>query len=46
MDIKEIRPEELKVDAFIVEKMDEIASGVGDGLAVNALSGLDFRQSI
>jgi len=39
MDIKEIRPEELKVDAFIAEKVDEIASTVGDGLAVNALSG-------
>jgi GMP synthase (glutamine-hydrolysing) len=39
MDIKEIRPEELKVDAFIEEKVDEIASRVGDGLAVNALSG-------
>jgi GMP synthase (glutamine-hydrolysing) len=39
MDIKEIRPEELNVDAFIAEKVGEIASSVGDGLAINALSG-------
>jgi len=39
MDIKEIRPEELNVDAFIAEKVEVISSSVGDGLAINALSG-------
>lgn len=37
--IKEIRPEELKVDEFIAEKVKEIRQVVGDGVAVNALSG-------
>ena len=39
MDIQEIRLEELDPDKFIVEKIEEISSVVGDGLAVNALSG-------
>ena len=39
MVIEEIRTEKLKVDKFIEEKVDEIAKTVGDGLAVNALSG-------
>ncbi|MFB0532960.1 MAG: ExsB family transcriptional regulator, partial [Desulfatiglandales bacterium] len=39
MDIKEIRLEELDTDKFITEKIEEISSTVGDGLAINALSG-------
>lgn len=39
MAIEEIRTEDLKVDKFIEEKVNEIAKTVGDGLAVNALSG-------
>ena len=39
MAIKEIRTEDLKVESFIEEKVKEITSVVGDGLAVNALSG-------
>lgn len=39
MEIKEIRLEELNASEFIEEKIQEISSIVGDGLAVNALSG-------
>jgi len=39
MSIKEIRAEELQVEGFIDEKVKEISSIVGDGLAVNTLSG-------
>ncbi|MHC4490463.1 MAG: GMP synthase (glutamine-hydrolyzing) [Planctomycetota bacterium] len=37
--IHEIRIENLSPDAFIQEKIAEIASAVGDGVAINALSG-------
>ena len=37
--IKEITANELNTDAFIEEKAQEISSLVGDGLAINALSG-------
>ena len=39
MDIKEIEAKDLDVQKFVDEKVAEIASLVGDGLAVNALSG-------
>ena len=39
MDIREIRLEELDSDQFIAEKIEEVSSIVGDGLAINALSG-------
>jgi len=39
MDIKEIRLEELDTEKFITEKIEEISSIIGDGLAINALSG-------
>jgi len=39
MDIKEIRLEELDAEKFVTEKVEEISSIVGDGSAVNALSG-------
>jgi GMP synthase (glutamine-hydrolysing) len=39
MEMKEITSEELDIGRFIQEKVDEIASIVGDGLAINALSG-------
>jgi len=39
MDIQEIGLEELDVEAFIEEQTQAIASAVGDGVAVNALSG-------
>ncbi len=39
MAIEEISTEKLKVEKFIEEKVDEISRTVGDGLAVNALSG-------
>jgi GMP synthase (glutamine-hydrolysing) len=37
--IKEIRQDELNAENFIKEKTDEIAGLVGDGSAINALSG-------
>lgn len=37
--IKEIPASELKTDLFINEKIDMIRSTVGDGIAINALSG-------
>jgi len=37
--IKEIKTEDLNPEQFIEEKAKEIASTVGDGLAINALSG-------
>lgn len=37
--VKEITAEELDVERFIKEKVAEIKEAVGDGLAVNALSG-------
>ena len=39
MDIKEITLETLEPETFIKEQVKSIASAVGDGLAVNALSG-------
>ncbi|MEA3432832.1 MAG: ATP-binding protein [candidate division WOR-3 bacterium] len=39
MEIKEIRLEELLPEKFIEEKVKEISSTVGNGLAINALSG-------
>jgi GMP synthase (glutamine-hydrolysing) len=39
MSIKEIRLEELNAEAFIGEQVAAITEAVGDGLAVNALSG-------
>jgi GMP synthase (glutamine-hydrolysing) len=39
MDIKEITLEALDTKQFIAEQVKEIASAVGDGVAVNALSG-------
>lgn len=39
MKVKEIKLEELNPKKFIEEKIQEISSIVGDGLAVNALSG-------
>jgi GMP synthase (glutamine-hydrolysing) len=39
MEIQEIRPDELVAEDFIRQKVDEISSAVGQGLAVNALSG-------
>jgi GMP synthase (glutamine-hydrolysing) len=39
MEIREIRLEELDVERFITEKVDEISSIVADGLAISALSG-------
>jgi len=37
--IEEISIEDLNPDEFVKEKVDEISSAVGDGLAINALSG-------
>ena len=39
MSIQEITVEKLDVDSFIAEQTEAIKSAVGDGLAVNALSG-------
>ena len=39
MEVKEIPLEALDVEAFIEEKTNEIATTVGDRIAVNALSG-------
>jgi GMP synthase (glutamine-hydrolysing) len=39
MELKEIKTEKLDAQAFIKEKMKEISATVGDGLAINALSG-------
>jgi GMP synthase (glutamine-hydrolysing) len=39
MEIREITLEELDTEKFIAEKVEEISSTVGDGLAINALSG-------
>jgi GMP synthase (glutamine-hydrolysing) len=39
MDIKEIKVKELNPEEFIEEKTKEISSIVGDGIAINALSG-------
>ena len=39
MNVKEIKLEDLHPDEFIAEKVKEIKSAVGDGLAINALSG-------
>lgn len=39
MEIKEITLEELNTEEFIAEKVEDISSQVGDGLAINALSG-------
>jgi len=39
MDIKEITLEALDTERFIAEQVKEIASAVGDGVAINALSG-------
>lgn len=39
MNIEEIKPEDLNPEEFIKQKAEEISSAVGDGLAINALSG-------
>jgi GMP synthase (glutamine-hydrolysing) len=39
MEIQEIRLQDLDVEAFVEEQVKQIRSQVGDGLAVNALSG-------
>lgn len=39
MEIKEIKTEKLDAQTFIEEKIGEISAVVGDGLAINALSG-------
>lgn len=39
MKIKELKIEDLHPEKFIKEKSNEISSTVGDGLAINALSG-------
>ena len=39
MEIKEIKTEDLNTEDFIRQKAEEISSAVGEGLAVNALSG-------
>ena len=39
MDVKEITPEQLNVAQFIATQIDDLKKTVGDGLAVNALSG-------
>ena len=39
LEVSEIKVHDLKPDGFISEKVDEISNAVGDGLAVNALSG-------
>jgi GMP synthase (glutamine-hydrolysing) len=39
MEIKEIKTEKLNAQTFIEEKIGEISAAVGDGLAINALSG-------
>jgi len=39
MKITEITLEELDADKFIAEKIEEISSTIGGGLAINALSG-------
>lgn len=39
MQIKEIKTEDLNAEEFIKQKVDEISSAVGEGLAINALSG-------
>jgi GMP synthase (glutamine-hydrolysing) len=39
MEIKEIKISELNPEKFIEEKIQEISSTVGDGIAINALSG-------
>ncbi len=39
MDVKEITPEQLNVEQFIATQIDDLKKTVGDGLAVNALSG-------
>ena len=39
MNVKEITPARLNVEKFIATQVDELRKTVGDGLAVNALSG-------
>jgi GMP synthase (glutamine-hydrolysing) len=39
MDIDEITLEELDAEGFIADQVEEISSIVGEGLAINALSG-------
>lgn len=39
MEVNEIRLEDLDTEKFIAEKVEEISSIVGEGLAINALSG-------
>ncbi len=39
MEIEEIKIEELDPEKFVAQKIEEIGSIVGDGLAINALSG-------
>ena len=39
MNVKEITPGQLNVEQFIATQVEELQKTVGDGLAVNALSG-------
>jgi len=39
MELKEVKAEDLKPERFIDQKIQEISSTVGDGLAISALSG-------
>ncbi|MCK4233748.1 ExsB family transcriptional regulator, partial [candidate division WOR-3 bacterium] len=39
MEIREIKLEDLNPEIFIAQQVEEISSIVGDGLAINALSG-------
>ncbi|HOG17220.1 MAG TPA: asparagine synthase-related protein [Syntrophales bacterium] len=39
MSLEEIKLEELRMDSFLREKTEELSATVGDGFAVNALSG-------
>ena len=38
-EIREIRLEDLDTEAFIRERVEAISSAVGEGIAINALSG-------
>ncbi|MDP8252912.1 MAG: ATP-binding protein [Candidatus Kaelpia aquatica] len=39
MNLKEITMDDLNVESFIKEKMEDLKSVIGDGIAINALSG-------
>ena len=40
--IQEIKARELDAESFIAEKVEAIRAEVGEGLAINALSGLSL----